>query len=416
MTQNFRTSQLDKLFGTNSIKITFSGATFKELHDNLIKALEYHPDLKMVVCCLNTTSLIKDKDAMWNKLNNPPDYLYDDDLLNDVNYIFNRDVIFTRVYQMAAEKNKEGFEPGITSFNNYANWMSKSSFGYKAVCPKGLAVKKFKDPKQFTDEDREKVTTNVRENLVSLAEQYPDTQFYFFIPPYSCIWWKNNLQTGQIYRHMEAEKAAMQELFPCQNVKVFSFDDQYEVLTDLNNYRDVIHYASWVNSMMLQAMSKDENRLTPENYESFIEKNLEYYSSFNFKSLKKQEDYEDDYFEEGLWNERLNDVEPLELQAEQNEDGSELRIEIESIKNYKYLSFYGVNEGVSCSPSVRIEDADGNVLADLSYTSSKPGSRQHYTLDVKKLKGKVVLVADPGTKKSGDSSAAQYRFEDLILY
>ena len=40
MNQNFKTSQMDELWGTNSIKVTFSGAGFQEIKNNLVKALE----------------------------------------------------------------------------------------------------------------------------------------------------------------------------------------------------------------------------------------------------------------------------------------------------------------------------------------------------------------------------------------
>ena len=35
MTENFRTSEADRFFECNSIKVPFAGATFKELNDNL---------------------------------------------------------------------------------------------------------------------------------------------------------------------------------------------------------------------------------------------------------------------------------------------------------------------------------------------------------------------------------------------
>ena len=40
MTENFRTSEMDEIFGCHSIKVPFSGGSFKEINDNVTKALE----------------------------------------------------------------------------------------------------------------------------------------------------------------------------------------------------------------------------------------------------------------------------------------------------------------------------------------------------------------------------------------
>lgn len=62
MTQNFKTSTLDMLFGTQSIKTSFSGATNKELADNLDRAFSANSGIKMVVRSLDTYGLVQDKD------------------------------------------------------------------------------------------------------------------------------------------------------------------------------------------------------------------------------------------------------------------------------------------------------------------------------------------------------------------
>ena len=39
MTQNFRTTEADKIFGCNSIKVAYSGGSYKEINDNIEKPL-----------------------------------------------------------------------------------------------------------------------------------------------------------------------------------------------------------------------------------------------------------------------------------------------------------------------------------------------------------------------------------------
>ena len=47
MTENFKASEFDKIFGVNSIKVPFSGASYKEINDNLKTAIKYNSDIKL---------------------------------------------------------------------------------------------------------------------------------------------------------------------------------------------------------------------------------------------------------------------------------------------------------------------------------------------------------------------------------
>ena len=49
MAQNFKPSEMDRLFGTHAVKETFSGAGYQELSENLERALKRNPELKTVL-------------------------------------------------------------------------------------------------------------------------------------------------------------------------------------------------------------------------------------------------------------------------------------------------------------------------------------------------------------------------------
>lgn len=87
MTENFKTSEMDALFACNSIKVPYSGGSYKEINDNLKVAVENNPNLKMVVRGLDMGRFLDDKDVMRYDLGTYPTYLYDSNPLNDVQYI-----------------------------------------------------------------------------------------------------------------------------------------------------------------------------------------------------------------------------------------------------------------------------------------------------------------------------------------
>lgn len=308
MAENFKTSEMDEIFGTTSIKVAYSGGSYKEINDSLIVALRSNPNLKTIVRGLDMQKFIEDKDALRQDLGKYPTYLYDDYLFNDVNYLFNRDVIFGRIYPMLLERNSEDFEGGITSFDAYSNWAAYQVYGINAVCPDGIEFQTPEEPVHLTEEEKEIVLGTVRQNITSLAEEYPDVTFYYFFPPYSAVWWGKLLADGTIYRQHEAETIVIEQILPYSNIKLFSFNNLTDITTDINHYKDSLHYGSWINSLMLAYMHAGKCQLTYDNYKEYLEDELKYYLCFDYTSLNGQNDYKNDYDAETLIMEAIRDL------------------------------------------------------------------------------------------------------------
>lgn len=200
MTENFKTSEMDDIFGTNSIKVPYSGGSYKEINDALRIALESNPDLKIIVRGLEMYKFTADKDEMRSNLGEYPTYLYDNIWYNDVKYIFNRDVIFKRVYPMVVTNKDKGVTPGITSFDDYSNWMARYTFGVKAVCSEGIAAPGNAEPMHLSEYERDIVMGTIHQNITLLANEYPNVIFYYFLPPFSIAWWIDLVDNGSVYK------------------------------------------------------------------------------------------------------------------------------------------------------------------------------------------------------------------------
>lgn len=295
MTENFKTSEMDAIFGTSSIKVPFSGASFKEVNDHIKTALEHNPSLKTVVRGLDMDRFFDDSGAMRFDLGTYPTYLYDNNPFNDVRYLFNRNIIFDRIYPMITEKDSPDFTPGITSFDVYLSWQDYADFGIHTVCPEGVTVKQPEQELHLTAEDKAIIDGNIEKNVTSLANEYPEVTFYYFFPPYSAVWWGSHLENGNLHRIVEAEQYIIEKILPCKNIKLYSFNTRTDLTTNLNHYKDTVHYGQWVNSAILQWIHDGNYLLTPDNYQSYLQEELDFYSSFDYQSLNSQEDYEDDY-------------------------------------------------------------------------------------------------------------------------
>lgn len=303
MTECFKTSEAEELFGCNFVKVPFSGATYKEINDNLEAALAYNRDLKIIIRGLDMNKFIEDKDAMRYDMGEYPTYLYNRNLLDDVKYVFNRDVN-ALVYSMTEENDSEGFEAGIDSFDSYVNWMSGYEFGVKEVFPGGVsALNRSVAQSDLTEEEKEMVMESARQNITSLAESFPDVTFYYFFTPYSAAWWQTLINTGAFNQQLQAERIMIEEILKTDNIKLYSFNNMTEITTDLNNYKDSCHYAEWINSLMLRYMKEGKCLLTKENYEKYLKQEKDFYWSFDYEEcFRQQEDYEEDYYAAEILN------------------------------------------------------------------------------------------------------------------
>ena len=61
---------------------------------------------------------------------------------------------------------------------------------------------------------------------------------------------------------LEAEAYITELIIPHKNIHLFSFNRRTDITGHLNNYKDSVHYAIWVNSMVLKWMHVGEGLLT----------------------------------------------------------------------------------------------------------------------------------------------------------
>ena len=296
MAANFKTSEAEELFGGKFIKVPYLGATNREIGENVDIALSEKPELKTVIRALDMSHFIEDKDAIRYDMGVYPVYLSDNNIFNDVEYVFNRDVIFKRTLPMIKASNSEGFKPGIDNFDEYSRWARENNpFGVNAIVPDGPWEMTVGEPIHMTEEEHELLAGNVTQNVIVQAEEHPDVDFYLFFSPYSAFWWEYLVESGYIYRHLESEREVIKMLLPYENIKLFSFNNVTEITTDMNNYTEAIHYGEWVNKLMLKYMHDGKGRLTKDNYEDYLSEIEELYLNFDYMTLFDQEDYEDDY-------------------------------------------------------------------------------------------------------------------------
>lgn len=284
MTENFKTSEANELFNANFIKVPFSGGRYKEISDNIQRAYREGKEIKYIVRGLDYTMLIMDKDA-YNEDDEYPTYLYNNSLFDDVNYVLNK-VILCEQTRSVIKYTQTGNE--TTNFDEYVNWSSGYEYGAESVLAAyTLENRVDAPPKKLSREEHVMVVENIQQNITDLADEHPETMFYLFFPPYSICYWDALKNSGQVDWRIDAEQAAIEEIVKHPNIRLYSFCNNFELVCNLNNYKDQAHYGEWVNSWMLQWIHDGEYLLTEHNYQEYIREIREFYNSYDYSLLRE---------------------------------------------------------------------------------------------------------------------------------
>ena len=413
MAQNFLSSEMDDLYGCNSIKVTYPGASFNEVNQAIELALDTHPEVKVVVRCLDDARFDDPADIMRTDLGVFPTYLYDDNVFNDVKYIFNRDVFFPRTMAMIIDSLGKDNKTGITSFDVYSRWQESYKFGInegvKVLSGEALRYEEPESYQHLTEEERELIKANIEQNVTSLADKHKDVTFEYFLTPYGIAAWCKLKYTGRLYKRIEAEKYVAELILPHENIHLYGFNDRQDILTDLNNYRDQTHYGSWVNSLMLKWMHDGKYRLTPDNYKEYFEREEDFFVNYDYESLEGQQDYEADFFAGALLNNELTGAEPVSLLADENTTVDSIETEADLNDGHNYLSFYGQVIEDGALPDVHVYDENGEVVGEVVDNYENIDKNLHqYVIDLSMARGKVKIVLGKSKK--------QYQYSKITLY
>lgn len=92
-------------------------------------------------------------------------------------------------------------------------------------------------------------------------------QIHLFFTPYSIAYWDSMYHAGSINVQMEATRIFTEHLLQYENVNLYCFYDNTNMICDLGNYVDTGHYKGEINDHILQWMIDGEYQWTEENYE-----------------------------------------------------------------------------------------------------------------------------------------------------
>ncbi len=281
MASNYKTSDIDRLFGTNSVKLTYLGGSNRELSDTLDAVFASNNNIRMVFRSVDYLGLLNTAEQMRYDNSLYPSYLYDRNPFNDVEYLFNKYVI-EDVYG-DLRLTRAGFAG--TTFDDYSNWGIYSEFGKDVLDSSYIREEKSDEVFQFSEEDKQIVKENIQTNFIRQIEEHPDVQFYIFFPPFSMYYFDYLNQQGNLERYMAAERYTMDMLLEYDNVHLYSFLQETDVAENLEMFKDMSHFVPEYNTKILEMIAAGKDEITEGNKEKYYKKMESFYGKYDYDKL-----------------------------------------------------------------------------------------------------------------------------------
>ncbi len=240
MTVNFDTRWFSEEMGVHPIKLCYSGAYPKDQANIMDIIFDSGHRVDAVFLGVDVGTYTGGVDETKYPI---PAYLYDDNYLNDIQYLYNKDVLLNYILRPMADPDKTDLA------TVYQSWWTDEYYNIQWV------MHNYQPPESVESETPadayiESTDRNLRTNLCPYIEGNPDTTFYIFFPPYSILYWNDVMRENHLEATLEEYRYIADVLLACDNVRLFFFPDQEWIVTDLNNYADYTHYHRDINRYM----------------------------------------------------------------------------------------------------------------------------------------------------------------------
>ena len=257
VTENFNNKWFDDGYHCKTVKAVRASGSTADLLYFLEMAYDQH-DLKYVFYGLDIGALTMDTSpSFWEK--GAPMYLYTATILDDAPYLFNKEILLEKIPFMLAFSYLVDYDEGESY--NWAHYKSFSAQGaMRAYDFNGIVL-----PMLPMDSYQEIWQENIS-MIQEVIEKHPDTQFVMFFPPYSLLWWDSAYRNGLSEAYLQMTVDTVDILLDYKNVSLYYFQNDEEVVTDLDHYMDMMHYSAEINGQMYEDMVSKRRLLTRDNY------------------------------------------------------------------------------------------------------------------------------------------------------
>ncbi len=289
MSENFKPSEFDTVFGVQSVKLPFSGGSHCEVKEMLEFAFAHNSDVRYVIRNIDLFRAFDGKEDRDYPADSYPTYLYDDNPWNDTAYLFNMEIFLEGTLVDLA---RTVLRKPTQTLDDYANWNEVYTFG-----PVGIQANYSRNRVEYTgnasvtEEEGLRIRENMTENILRVAWEHPEVTFYLYVSPYSIYFFDYINEMGELDRYLAAQEIILRQFLGQKNIRLFAFYTEYDIVCDPYNYRDVAHHREEVNTQILNWLHEGHDEITEDNLEEYLDEVWEFYHSYDYDALFEEDGY-----------------------------------------------------------------------------------------------------------------------------
>lgn len=244
MSQNFLISDLNISLKKQCIKNTLGGITANEMN----KIINLHIENGKANSFLLNIDFFSFRGNPERVRQNFIYYLYDEKLLTPIKYLLNFDTTLKSIQLVVLHLlDKQTDE---MNFNECFSWYKNKIFSEKSVIKSyDIEVNKEFNKDAYTLANLNK---SFDVNIFKVISKNKNKKFILFLPPYSIMHWYLIKEQKWLSTAFNFRKHIHNKIKNLENVTLYDFQAEEEIIINLKNYRDTSHYSPDINIWMIK--------------------------------------------------------------------------------------------------------------------------------------------------------------------
>lgn len=269
MIENFSEKRVDEKLGVHSIRLPINASYVIEQRMALDLAMQNH-QIKTVIWGIDYRSVDIKNGDLYSKNVVFPEFMYDNQPLNDWKYLVNHYNFFLGLKQLYMRKTGinpyDYFETDRETLNSWS-W---KRFGRDLILTDYKAL--YEGSKPLSDKinnlDAKYAFETIDKTVIDAAAKYKDTRFVFLLPPKPVLWFKLLDEKGVLEKKLSVQQYFVDQASKYPNCEVYNFQNVWDITENLDLYLDITHYSQVGNNYMTDSIAEKRHLTTPESFKS----------------------------------------------------------------------------------------------------------------------------------------------------
>ncbi|MFT3984070.1 MAG: hypothetical protein QM697_09185 [Lachnospiraceae bacterium] len=276
MSENFEAGWFeDGVFGERCVKLSLQGAHFSD-YALLFEETLQKQGTKNIVFSLDTYLLTNPPQDYPVTI---PSYLSNHFYPDDAYYLWNKSVLLEYLPKFLINNVREGYNADSAYV-----WADDYDFSKYITRGSYFAQRLLKTEPEKAYDTYFAYSDAFLESITPYIESRPDVTFYCYSSPYSILFWDDSMRHGNTTAEICALSRVFEKLLSYDNVRIFYFQDDTDMITNLDNYRDYSHFDQPINYYMYECMRDGKKELTSGTYYDTLLNMYSFAASYDYES------------------------------------------------------------------------------------------------------------------------------------